>query len=194
MTPFPAPPGTYLLDRKPGEATARKIPVVGFAFVQEGPVYPLCAIATGGLTLGRVLVTPDGLVTDPAAGVVCGSVDEWMKLSGSDGYWKAADPAPAPKAAATPKAPAAPAAATGAPISFGTKTFKTNSYWRLKSEDVDHPDSLFQIEGDQPYPDDKRCEKITRDEYAALKKSGAPVIDPHAAPDEEEDDDGMDLV
>lgn len=108
METIPAPPGTYLLEREQGATEARKIPVLGFLYVQQGPVYPLCAIAHSGLTRGRVLVTADGFVTDPSFGVVCGNVDEWMVLSATPGYWaKPEDKRHAPAKAAPAAAPAA---------------------------------------------------------------------------------------
>lgn len=212
MNVIPASPGTYLLERRQGQNNASKTPVVGYAFVQIGPVYPLCLIHHDGLTRGRVLVTPDNFVTDPSYGIVCGSVEEWMTLSSTAAYWTAKEQLPvqtpgkappeaeddtsvsdAPRSFRERPAPA-PAAETG--ISFGTKTFKTNSFWKAAIDDVV---SLFQIAGETPYPNDKRCEKITREEYTALKRAGSGVIDAalyasSSGAESDEDDDGMDLV
>lgn len=102
-TLFAAAPGTYVIDREQGASVARKIPVVGFTHIQGGIVFPLCAINHSGLTRGRALVTPDGFVTDPSFGVVCGSTTEWMSLTDSESYWSAkfvakeAMPTPGPK-------------------------------------------------------------------------------------------------
>lgn len=212
MTPFPAPPGTYLLERKQGDTAALRIPVVGFLYVQEGPVYPLCVSHYGGLTRGRVLVTADGLVSDPSYGIVCSNVEEWMKLSNSPGYWTAKDQTGPKTAGKAPpaadsrspvsgadegrEAPVAPTPVKYTTISFGTKTFKTNSFWKIALGDGQV--MLFQIAGEVPYPKDERCEKITREDYAALKKAGSIVLDnpvsASLAEAADEEDDGMDLV
>lgn len=94
-------------------------------------------------------------------------------------------------------------------INFTDDTFKTKSYWKF-----DDARSLFEIEKQTALPADKRCEKVSRDEYAALKKDGYKVIDPHnwppvqtaaeiirsaadaidATPEDEDAGEGMDLI
>jgi len=89
---------------------------------------------------------------------------------------------------------------TSAPINFDNDAFKTKSYWAMPAERA-----VFQIEKNMTHPADKRCDKVTRDEFAAFKRDGFTVIDPHAygteAEDEPEtetneqaDDDGSDLI
>ncbi len=228
MDTFPAPPGTYILEREQGSKEARKIPVLGFQFVQRGPVYPLAAIAHGGLTRGRVLVTADGFVTDPSFGVVCGSVDEWMALADKPGYWAKTEPEQwaAFDAGEIPPTqgildhynrPAAPLSDTNekladagaklngtpAPARIPDKpkgkpqVFQTTSFWRVAGHrDLGTPDRIFTVEGgvEAPAKNDAGYEKIKRDDFQAMKKAGAVVIDwpiraePASEPEDGEDD------
>lgn len=189
MTIFPAAPNTYVLERERGADVARKIPVVGFQHIQGGIVFPLCAINLGGLTLGRALLTPDGFITDPAFGVVCGDINEWMTLTGTAAYWSsaerqelAAEPMDDPnmetvssstrgKNISPPKRiPDKPA---GKPQEFINKTF-----WQFVGErgDVDY---IFMVEGGSPAPAKNApgFKKIKRDEFMAEKKAGTTVVD-----------------
>ena len=205
METIPAPPGTYLLEREQGASEARKIPVIGFLFVQTGPVYPLCAIAHGGLTRGRVLVTADGFVTDPSFGVVCGNVDEWMALSAKPAYWAKPEDkrnAPAKPAAAAPEpdgddegdeprmdpSTAEKLAAAGkelnsppakaAPVRIPDKPKgKPQVFQTTSFWRVAGQDAIFIVEGgvEAPAKNDKDFEKIKRDDYQAMKRAGATV-------------------
>lgn len=199
LSTFPAPPGTYLIEREQGAADARKTPVVGFNHVQAGVVFPLCAISHGGLTRGRALVTADGYVTDPSYGIVCGSVEEWMLLTNNAAYWKGAD-----KAATAPQEAAsdhksldatsgsfetAPVSATypqgipavaaripdkpkGKPQEFINKTF-----WQHVGDhgDIDY---IFVVEGGEPAPAKNAPGflKIKRDDFQTEKKAGMTVV------------------
>ena len=207
MTIFPAAPGTYVLDRERGAATARKIPVVGFQHIQGGVVFPLCAINIGGLTLGRALLTPDGFVTDPAFGVVCGHVEEWMALTESKPYWlgstdraaavfeDSVDQNIAEETATAPtkRIPDKPA---GKPQEFINKTF-----WQFVGErgDIDY---IFVVEGGSPAPAKNALgfKKIKRDEFTAEKKAGIAVVEDwqtgvvSETSEEEPDDDGSNLI
>lgn len=216
ITCFPAPVGTYLLTRVRGEKFATKIPVIGYLHIQAGVAFPLTVMPGGGLTLGRVLVTPDGFVSDPAFGVACETVDEWMKLSDTAPYWERepetkgaytqamteqfteeqralsdghttgaapdladaahSDPGPKSRIPDKPAAPAKPA-----------RTFKTNSYWKFQKNPKKHDsawDCVWMIPGGQPVPPEKGSpyEKITGEEYKALKKAEWPEADPRNDP------------
>lgn len=215
-TIFPAAPGTHLLERDPGTSppAVTRIPVIGWMYVQGTLAFPVCAMSHGGLTHGRAILHPDEFVTDPTHGLTFASVAEWMAFmktakptekaverdsedraaqmpaddeDASDTSWRLSEAAPEPEDEDVRHGEAAgPAEA----ITFGSKAFTTNSFWAMPVENA-----IFQIAGGQPYPKDKRCTKIKRDDYMALKRAGYPVIDPHAAPAAPaDDDDGMDLV
>jgi hypothetical protein len=211
VTIFPAQTGTFLIERDPATSppVVTHIPVIGWQHLQGNLAFPIAVMNHGGLTHGKAILHPNGYVSDPTHGLTFENLAEWLS------FIKSAKPKAGPKmpqesgqsepdnrAAVMPDTPeppkprARPAApqATGGAIQFGTKTFSTNSFWRLKSSNIDEHDPIFQIEGGHAYPKDARCEKIKRDEYAALKKAGSPVIDPHAAAKTEAEDDAMDLV
>lgn len=199
---FPAQSGTYLIERERGEKEARKIPVVAYTHVQGGIVFPLCAIAHGGLTIGRALVTPDGFVTDPAYGVVCGNVEEWMRLTSTEGYWaaksKVARSTPLPPDDPEPAAPVTPPATaktttaeklvnagkTLAPTRIPDKPkgkpqlFQTTSFWQAVGDRGD-VDFIFKVEGgcEAPAKNDSNYAKIKRDDWQAAKKADVPVHD-----------------
>lgn len=216
MNTLPAMPGTYLLEREQGAKEARKIPVIGFLFVQAGPVYPLCAIAHGGLTRGRALLTADGFVTDPSFGVVCGNVDEWMKLSATPGYWTKAEstkPATAPRSpvesddaesatdvqrqAERPPTPADNAAPKRIPDkpTPPPQEFINATFWSMPGSNA-----IFKVEGGAAAPGkkDARFEKIKRDDFMKLKKAGSVLLDDWqsgvvAEPGADEDEDAADV-
>lgn len=230
-TIFPAPPGTYLVERKPDEGRTEYTPVVGYYHVQGGIVFPLCPIAHGGLTRYRALLTPDGYVTDPSAGLVCASLAEWEKIADTEGYSKmkvrngipaAPDPArekgvtddPADPEGETvtveadgvvSKEQAEQKARAAAPTRIPDKpkgkpqVFKTTSFWRM----TDGSD-IFQIAGgvEAPAKNDGDFVKITRDEFASLKREGADVrewpfdddAEEAASEPEDDEDDGSDLI
>lgn len=221
ITIFPAQPGTFMIERDPSVSPPRlnKVPVIGWNHVQGNMAFPVCVMNHGGLTHGKAILHPEGFVTDSVHGLTFETEAEWMN------YMKTAkSTSKATSAPQEPDEPSEPAempgdaiddadeAATAAdedvrngeddandrvgPIQFGRKTYSTNSFWSMPSANA-----VFQIEGGQHYPKDPRCEKVKRDEFAALKRAGATVIDPHsgeiggaAEPEPEDDDDGMDLV
>lgn len=182
---------TYIIDRPRGEKLATLIPVLAYVYVQGNVAFPICAMAHGGLTRGRALVTPDGFVTDPSYGIVCATIEEWMKLTNSPAYWdapekqkklaavqppaeptaeglnmdsKAREPAKTPTAKAEPQTQRLPDKPLGKP-----QKFQTTSFWRSTNADA-----IFKVEGDHDAPpkNDARFEKIKRDEWQALKKAG----------------------
>lgn len=205
METIPAPPGTYLLEREQGAKEARKIPVIGFLFVQTGPVYPLCAIAHGGLTRGRVLVTADGFVTDPSFGVVCGNVEEWMALSAKPAYWakpedkRNAPAKPAPAAAPEPDGddgdetePRMDPTTAEKLASAGKALNSTTTPARIPDKPKGKPQvfqttSFWRVVGEgtifivepgvgAPAKNDSTYEKIKRDDYQSMKRAGADIM------------------
>ena len=147
---------------------------------------------------------PDGLVDDPTHKLTFGDSIEWDKFIRT-AKPKAAPPASTETDAGTtepdsdetrPEAPVAEKPIVY--VNLGRKTFKTKSFWAF-SDQAGEGDAVFAVEGEQPYPHDTRCSKITREEFAKLKKSGVPeVVAMQAveAPVEElaDEDDGMELV
>lgn len=206
ITTFPAQPGTFMITRDPSTSppSVIKVPVIGWNHVQGNMAFPVCVMNHGGLTHGKAILHPEGFVTDSVHGLTFETEAEWlsfMKTAKAKGNAEdtRADAMPEDEPAEEPDVENGEDAMnesvgpSGA-IEFGTKTYKTNSFWSMPSENA-----IFQIEGGQPYPKDDRCSKVTRDEYAALKKKGASVIDPHSGvvgeePGDEDDDDAMDLV
>lgn len=212
ITIFPAQPGTFMITRDPSTSppSVIKVPVIGWNHVQGNMAFPVCVMNHGGLTHGKAILHPEGFVTDSVNGLTFETEAEWLS------FMKTAKPKGATEAEPEEEDTRADAMPDDEPdeepdvengedamneavgpsgaIEFGTKTYKTNSFWSMPSENA-----IFQIEGGQPYPKDDRCSKVTRDEYAALKKQGATVIDPNSgevggADSSDDDDDGMDLV
>lgn len=198
LTIFPAPAGTYLLEREQGAKEARKVPVLGFSHIQGGIVFPLCAIPHGGLTRGRALLTADGFVTDPSYGVVCGTVEEWMVLTALSSYWTGSDKAPgvAPQEAASDDGPEstsdvqrqaerpATAADNATPRRIPdkpagkTQVFINKTFWQHVGNhgDIDY---IFVVEGGEPAPAKNAPGflKIKRDEFQIEKKAGMTVVE-----------------
>mgnify|MGYP003403051377 CR=1 FL=1 len=210
ITIFPAQPGTFMIERDASVSPVRvvKVPVIGWNHVQGNMAFPVCVMNHGGLTHGKAILHPEGFVTDSVHGLTFETEAEWSN------YMKTAKATGKP--ASAPQEPDEPAEMPGdaiddadepdvengedamnekvGPIRFGRKTYSTNSFWSMP---LAH--AVFQIEGGQHYPKDPRCEKVKRDEFAALKRAGATVIDPHSgeiggAAEPEDDDDAMDLV
>lgn len=193
ITIFPAQIGTFMIERDPAAnpPAVIRVPVIGWTHIQGNMAFPICAMNHGGLTHGKAILHPEGFVTDSVNGLTFETEAEWLnfiKTAKAPGDEPEDD-----RAAAMPDddEPEEDVESVGpAAIQFGTKTYKTNSFWSMPSENA-----IFQIEGGKPYPKDERCEKVTRDQYAALKKGGATVIDPTPGEvSEEDDDDAMDLV
>ena len=216
ITTFPAQPGTFMIERDPSVSPPRviKVPVIGWNHVQGNLAFPVCVMNHGGLTHGKAILHPEGFVTDSVHGLTFESETEWMaymKTTKEKSTEKPVERDSEDRAAKMPDddendAPDAPEAADEATsfdgdtatrpagIQFGTKTYATNSFWML-SDSEGHDIGVFQIEGDTPYPKDDRCRKIKRDEFAAAKREGVPVIDPRSGEiPEDDDDDAMDLV
>lgn len=190
ITIFPAQPGTFMITRDPSTSppSVIKVPVIGWNHVQGNMAFPVCVMNHGGLTHGKAILHPEGFVTDSVNGLTFETEAEWLS------FMKTAKPKGATEAEPEEEDAMNEAVGPSGAIEFGTKTYKTNSFWSMPSENA-----IFQIEGGQPYPKDDRCSKVTRDEYAALKKQGATVIDPNSgevggADSSDDDDDGMDLV
>lgn len=191
ITIFPAQPGTFMITRDPSTSppSVIKVPVIGWNHVQGNMAFPVCVMNHGGLTHGKAILHPEGFVTDSVNGLTFETEAEWLS------FMKTAMPEDEPVEepdVENGEDDMNEAVGPSGAVEFGTKTYKTNSFWSMPSENA-----IFQIEGGQPYPKDERCEKVTRDEYAALKKKGASVIDPHSGEvpgEEDDDDDAMDLV
>ena len=83
-----------IIERAKGEQIATLTPVVGYQHIQGGVVFPLTVMNSKGLTRGRALITPDGFVSDPSFGLVCGNRDEWMQLTSTTAYWEGESKAP----------------------------------------------------------------------------------------------------
>jgi len=83
-------------------------------------------------------------------------------------------PKPAEKASPTAAKSNAPQSNPTAPLHFGAKVYATKSFWHWPDQNA-----VFEIEPNEPYPNDPRVKKVKRDEYAIFKRDGASKIDPH---------------
>ncbi len=197
MQIFPAPQGTFVIARQPGDQSILT-PVVGFQYVQTGPVYPLTVMSFGGLTKGVALLHDSGHVSDPSIGMTFATRQEWERAVDTDGYWSAKDMTPKPPKLIEQAAEAIRAAAEddqlphhevssvvkampatslripdkpkGKPQIFLNKTF-----WR--SSDRFGSGYVFMIEGGEEAPakNDPNYVKIKREEMLDLKRKGVPA-------------------
>ncbi len=203
-TIFPAPPGSYLVERHPDEKQTKRTPVIGYYHVQGAMAFPICAIAHGGLTRYRALMTPDGFVTDASVGLVFESLPEWEKVADSEGYKtmklsaavvtevRVALPVEEPEdqVEEQPESESRMDPKTAEKLAPAGKTlnntrlpdkpkgkpqlFQTTSFWRIAGQDA-----IFMVEGgvEAPAKNDTTFEKIKRDDYQAMKRAGATVRD-----------------
>ncbi len=222
---FPAPSGTFVVNRERGPVSlTTRTPVIGFQYVQTGPVYPLCVMPFGGLTRGRALLHDSGFVSDPAAGIVCGSLEEWETLVDSPGYWAAAE-----DDSVETKLAEAGAELNGGPVggdpgraeppvgrripdkpkrTRAPRKFLTKSYWMFEADGNTLARRIWLVAGSEivPFEDDPDYKKITGEEFVRLKKEGWTIGDPRAEPkpeplieretaeDDGDDDDGSSLI
>lgn len=206
---FPAAPGTTIISREQGAKVASLMPVIGWHHVQGGVAFPICAMTWGGLTRGKAVITPDGLVTDPSYGIVCKDRDEWMALTNGDAYWTAKDkrpPAPSltdadhrqvgeedrvnaqAEVAAMVRKRADEIMLTPKRIpdrparTRKPRVFQTNSWWKNRNS---APQEITQINAGiaVPFEDDPTWEKIGVVDFKALKKEGYTVVQYGAASD-----------
>lgn len=196
---IPAAPGTFIIEYG-HDGIHSYTPIVGWQHVQGNMVFPLTVINQGGLSHGKAVVHPTGAVSDPTHRLCFSDVTEWLSFIAHAKPAKGEPEASTEGSAGTsepPKANAAPRAAVPekekVPVQFGSKTYKTKSFWAYH-DSTTATDGIFEIEGEAPYPNDSRCSKITRDEFMALKKDTAVVEPVPFVAEEPDDDDGMDLV
>lgn len=189
-TIIPAAPGTYIINSD-GEQTDA---IIAWIHVHGALLHPLFATSRSGPMKNEAYQLPLGDVLHPDSRTLFSDVADWESFATSNNL----DSTPAAATSKGPATTAAPAGDPGAhrPINFGTKTFKTKSFWHWPDGN-----SIFEIEPEMPYPDDPRVVKIKRDEYAEFKRQKqVDVIDPHsgviedsapaadAAPEDDEDD------
>ena len=143
------------------------IPIVGFIApsLTNAIAFPVLLIGgKAGLTdRDGIVFTSDGLVSYPHKCMVFKNVDEFETYVDDH---VTGDSAPV-KNVVAPSAPTKP-------LNWGEETFKTKSFWHWEEANA-----VFSVEKGEVLPTDKRAVKIKRDEYDALRKSGAVQIDPH---------------
>lgn len=202
ITLVPAAPGTFIIELVADSNQLQRTPVVAWQHVQGNLAFPVTVMPFNGLTHGKAVEHANGYVDDPTHRLTFANTIEWQKFIGS-----VKPPAASPtgtKAEAGPTEPESeePRQQAAVPeresiyVVFGKKTYKTKSFWAWTDGATD---AIFVIEGDQPYPHDQLCSKITREEFAKLKAGGTLVVNAVPAQadmggDVDEDDDGMDLV
>jgi hypothetical protein len=212
-----AAPGTKMLCFDPGTGQITEHAIIAWTHVTGSYACPITCIRNGGLTHGRAVLHPGGMVDDPTHGLSFSDENEWLAF-----IRKAKPPKNSPpkdldvqegidctideiernhddtmaEAAEGPDEEEVEdedgESPDVDPINFGTKTFKTNSFWLMPRDEF-----IFQIDGGQPYPKDDRCEKIKGDEFRQYKKDGYTVIAPESygmVEDDEDEDDVANLV
>ncbi len=210
MSVFAAQPDTMVIEIenpvvKP--ATVMFTPIVGWINLSGALAFPVCAIPGMALKHGRAVRHSNGYISDPTHGLCFKNQDEWlafMRTAKTPSGAKSSEQTQAgqyhrsqeilhPEADEELTNHEEPVAADPTGITFGTKTYKTKSYWSMP--DIN---AIFPIEGNVAYPADDRCVKVTREQFAELKREGSNVIDPHTgvidAGEPAGDDDAMDLV
>jgi hypothetical protein len=205
MTAFPAAAGTYLIDYDP---EVLSLPLVGWVHTTGLNVSPLVLGHPGPLVTGEGFLLHTGQVYDPATSTLHESEDHWREALTEDTLFRPGTvlpmfavptevkPATAPVVATparTPPQPKDPAPA--GQIVWGTKTYKSKSFWSFTPPDED--EFIFVVEGDNPVP--KNATKITREDFYAKRKAGAversgrpgdePELPLEPEADEDEDDD-----
>lgn len=172
-TMLPAAPGTYVIERE-DDQTVIRTPVIAWAPDADNPYRKPHPIGVSGLQRlvdGRAILHPDGMVDDPSAPVTFADVDEWfafLDAGGSAGSSPARAEAKA-KPVSKPKASAPEPEAEELQIEWTTKPFKTNSFYRYETDELDF---IFQIDGGVNPPKQKDpVTKIKRDEFMSLRKT-----------------------
>ena len=194
---IPATSGTYIVERK-GDSSEGfvKEPVIGWLYTEGKTPEPVTIHGKNLLVGGEGIMSPCGMVSDPATGLTFGSVEEWVEFN--------------PKAisaknkAETPKKPAADPEGDSEGDSEGVykiewtnKSFKTKSFWHYDDGEYEF---VFVLEGGETAPKQtKVMKKIKRDELMELKKNvdlldlddvknPDPIEDADIEEDEEPDD------
>lgn len=200
MTAFvPAAPETFIVGPE-GERTAV---IIAWQWVTGNYMMPVFDIARTGILKQEAIQHPDGTVSHPDSKGLFNDVRDWVSYAHAHNLAEITEEVKAP--AKTGPKPRAKADAPedppdpNRPIVFGTKTFKTKSFWHWPTANA-----VFEIEGEQSVPDDPRVLKVKRDEWYDFKRAGAVEIDPHAGtilesepaaePVDETEDDDMDVV
>lgn len=159
---IPAAPGTKIIELT--DVGAIRTPVVFWAPDAENPYRAPHPITVSGLKKGgaHAIEFDDGMIHDPRASVAFADVDEWMIF---------AEKAPSkPETNEPEEEPGKTEAgsAEGLQIEWTSKPYKTNSFYRYTTDDLDF---LFQVEGGcNPPKQTGPVTKVKRDEFMKLKK------------------------
>jgi hypothetical protein len=205
MTALPASRETWLIDL---EQQAPNLPIIGWLHTGGLNLVPLVLGHPGPLVTGEAFLLHTGQVYDPAASEMFADEDTWRDTVGDYTNYRPGTVltafATAPAVAATAPVAATPARTPPQPkdpapagqIEWGTKTYKSKSFWAFTPPDED--EFIFVVEGDNPVP--KNATKITREDFYAKRKAGAversgrPGDEPELPLEPEAGDDDDDLV
>lgn len=204
---FPAADGTFMVVLGDDNKAVYKAPVIGWTNVQGALCFPLVALPGLHIEHRTAIEHPSGHVTDPTHKLTFSTVDEWLafikKAKAPPGANRGITDSPEDRKEPDDRAAAMPDDDDGATtemkeqqmadnaphrlseIHFGDKSYKSKSFWSMPSQNA-----VFEIEGGDNYPKDSRCIKVTRDEFAKLKKAGATKIDPTSGLVDGDDDTG----
>lgn len=204
MTAIPAMNTTWLIDVDPSVAP---LPIIGWVHTTGINVVPLVLGHPGPLVTGEAFLLHTDQVFDPAVNELFADADVWREsVSDYTGYRPGAAlpllaiptaaPAAAPAAPVTRAQPQVKEPVKSNEIVWGTKTFKSKSFWTFTPEGGD--EFIFVVEGGAVVP--KNADKITREDFYAkrkagvVEKSGKPDDEPElpmTAPEPEDDDDDL---
>lgn len=191
MTAFPAAAGTYLIDY---DDSVAPLPLIGWVHTTGLNVSPLVLGHPGPLVSGEGFLLHTGQVYDPWSSTLHDDADDWRNTLTENTVFRPGSALPmfaVPSAvapAAIPEVPTAPGARTqpqpktpvpAGALVWGTKTFKSKSFWNFKTATGE--EIIFVVEAENPVP--KNATKITREEFYAKRKAG--VIEKAGRPDDE---------
>jgi hypothetical protein len=210
MIALPATNETWLIDYEP---QVSPLPLIGWVHTTGLNVSPLVLGHPGPLVTGEAFLLHTGQVYDPSTGLMHEDEGSWRDTLSEDTLFRPGKPLPAFTIPTEAKAATAGPAATPAvlpartppqpkdpapagQIEWGTKTYKSKSFWAFTPPDEE--EFIFVVEAENPVP--KNATKITRDDFYAKRKAGAversgkpgdePEL-PFVAPADEDDDDDL---
>ena len=220
--------GTVLLvatRKAKAKPDIHRIPVVGWQYIQGSMAFPVTAFNSEGMPGRRAVLFADGTVSDPNARLLFSDITTWLAAVDipSPEEAKLASEKPVAKPTSAPvededggaqgednsgyepvqqsipaTGPMVGTSATGGvgwdSITWGKEALTNNSFWSWADQNV-----IFVVPGGHVKPKQSGIEKITRDDYMAIKKLGAKVIDETTVSgsvevEEDDEDDFSDML
>jgi hypothetical protein len=167
---FPAQPGSYVLvadlsdmDHGHDHLPHTKIPIIGWLHTQGHPLVPLTTQPNTPIQHGMAYMQHDEqymviTIYDPLHRLRfdgSSAITDWLGFI----EYHSEEDAPTWNMVKV----------GGLNVEFhGSRTFAKTSWWQFKDGEIDF---IFVLNGGLPMPDDVRVKKITREGFAALKKT-----------------------